>query len=79
MQMPSLLAACPKVEICSAEGASTTATWDQLRADSRVAVRVETTAGYSELVTNTGRCEVAASSCKWVEMLDVVTTPVQWY
>jgi hypothetical protein len=79
MQMPSLLAACPKVEICSVEGASVTATWDQLRADNRVAVRVETTAVYFELVTNRGSCEVATTSCKWVEMLGVVNTPVEWY
>jgi hypothetical protein len=77
--MPSLLAARPKVEISSVEGARIMTTWVQLRADKRVAVRVESTARYSELVVNTGRCEVATSSCKWVEMLGVVTAPVQWY
>jgi hypothetical protein len=77
--MPTLLAACSKAEICSVDGASVTATRVQLRADSRVAVRVETAAGCSEVVKNMGRCEVMTSSCKWVETLGVVTTPVRQY
>ena len=77
MQMPRLLATCPKVEIISPEGASVMEIWVHLRADKRVTVRVATTTWCSDLVVNMGRCDVATRSFTWLAMLGVVTIPAQ--
>jgi hypothetical protein len=62
MQMPFLLAICPKAESISPEGASVIEIWVHLRADRRVTVRVATTTCCSDLVVNIGRCDVATRS-----------------